>query len=148
QIGTNGGSGTLPTGNADMEGALIFNRGADLTVNSVISGGSAGALSKLDADSQNLGFDPIFVRGAGVGGNGAIVNSGAGQNNALRDVHMQGDTTFGGAGRWDIRETGANLANVQLTTGGQPYNLTKVSTNQVTFVGAVVDSQLNNITIN
>jgi|GEM_PF-832347 len=195
QIGTNGGSGTLPTGNADMEGALIFNRGADLTVNSVISGGSAGALSKLDAnnltlagantftgtvtvasgtlltasgsalgatnngttinsgatldvDGQNLGFEPIFVRGAGVGGNGAIVNSGAGQNNALRDVHMQGDTTFGGAGRWDIRETGANLANVQLTTGGQPYNLTKVSTNQVTFVGAVVDSQLNNITIN
>ena len=102
----------------------------------------------LDVNGQALGFEPIIVKGAGVGNNGAIVNSGAGQNNALRTVTLTGDTTFGGAGRWDIRESTANTQNASLSTGGNAYNLTKVSTNQVSLVGVAVDSQLNNITVN
>src|SRR5581483_6613801 len=46
----------------------------------------------LDVNGQALGFEPIIVKGAGVGNNGAIVNSGAGQNNALRTVTLTGDT--------------------------------------------------------
>ncbi len=74
---------------------------------------------------------------------GAIINSGAQQTNALTNVTLTGDATFGGTGRWDIRGTGAKLS-----TGSNAFNLTKIGTNQVSFVGATIDPALANININ
>src|SRR5262249_31240640 len=108
------------------------------------------------ANALNLGLEPIIVSGSGVGGQGAIINSTPGaipQENATRLITLAGDTTFGGPGqfifgngttqgRWDMRGAGTTLS-----TGGHPYNLTKVGNNQVSFVSVAVDSSLANIDI-
>ncbi len=106
----------------------------------------------LDLNAQSAGNEPIFVQGTGVGGNGAIINTGANATygGSLRYVTMQGDTTVGGnitlgtqdSGRWEIgRVTGAYLA-------GNGYTLTKTGSNNVwlinlgyTNLGAVVVNQ-------
>jgi autotransporter-associated beta strand protein len=189
QIGAGAGTGNLPAGNVACDGSLVFNRGADLTVNGVISG--AGSLTKndaavltlngantftgavlvtqgtlragsgaalgtadsgttissgatLDLNGQSLGAEVITVSGAGVGANGAIINSGADQINALRSVTLAGSTTFGGLGRWDIRLAGGLGA---LNTGGAGYNITKVGPNQFSLVGVTVDGALGNINV-
>ncbi len=119
--------------------------GSTNAVGTTINGGT------LDVNGYILTTEPVTVQGAGVGGNGAIINTGVQQINAVALVTMSGDATFGGAGppggsgwnRWDIRGTGASL-----NTNGQPYNLTKVGGNQVSFVAATVDPALANITIN
>lgn len=111
--------------------------GSNSTVGTQIDGGT------LDINGFNLSTEPISVRGAGVSGNGTIVNGGASQTSALTNVTLTGDTTLGGSGRWDIRGTGATLG-----TGGNSYNLTKTGANQISFVAANVDAALANININ
>jgi fibronectin-binding autotransporter adhesin len=107
------------------------------------SGTTISAGATLDVNGANLGGEPITVAGTGVGNNGAIVNTGASQVNALRNVTLSADTTFGGSGRWDIREnvTGNNDA---ILTGA--FNITKLGTNQVSLVGVTVGS-LGNINV-
>jgi autotransporter-associated beta strand protein len=123
-------SGTLQTGSASALGAT---NGAT----TVASGAT------LDVNGQNLGYEQIIVSGAGVGGNGAIVNSGASQSQALRNVTLQGDTSFGGSARWDIRGAPASLL-----TGGQPYKITKVGANQVSLVAVTnIDPALGDIDV-
>ena len=103
--------------------------------------------------------EQITVQGTGWDGNGAIVNNNisiAGKYNSngignLRYVTLAGNTTFGGttdpllanSGRWDIRGTGATLS-----TGGNPYNLTKTGTNQVTLVNVAADPALADLFVN
>ena len=55
----------------------------------------------------------MTVTGAGVGGLGAIINTGGGQNNALHNVILAGNTTFGGPGRWDIRTNNSRPGRFQ-----------------------------------
>ena len=102
---------------------------------------AAGAT--LDVNAIHLGAEPVTVAGAGVGNNGAIINSAGGQNNALRYVTLAGNTTFGGSGRWDIRSVGGAALN----TGGNSYNLTKVGANQVSLVDVAVDPALGDINV-
>ncbi|MGH7952072.1 MAG: beta strand repeat-containing protein, partial [Limisphaerales bacterium] len=188
QVGTNGGTGTLPAGNVDDEGSVAFDRGANLTVANAFSGagtiteedanvltlsgdssaftgpinvtsgtlkaGSGTALgtadnattisdgATLDVNGQTLTTEPVIVSGAGVGGLGAIINSGADNINALGNVTLAGNTTFGGTGRWDIRGGAGTLS-----TSGQPYTLTKIGTNQVSLVGVNVDGSLGDINV-
>ncbi len=129
-------SGTLvPANNSALgstTGPTIVNSGATLDV-------EAGT-----ANSLNLNVEPIIVSGAGVGGNGAIVNNGAtAQQNALRVVTLAGNTAFGGVSRWDIRGTGATLMS-----GGNPWKITKTGFNQVSLVGVnPIDSTLGDIDI-
>jgi autotransporter-associated beta strand protein len=136
---TNIVAGTLKAGNANALGGTA-------------AGGTFIYGGTLDVNGQNLTTEPITVQGAGVGGNGAIINSGAQQINALKAVTLSGDATFGGTqtppggtgfGRWDIRGTSASLS-----TGGTAYNLTKVGANQVSFVATTVDTALGDININ
>jgi fibronectin-binding autotransporter adhesin len=188
QVGLGAGTGTLPGGNVDDEGNLIFNRGANLTVPNAVSGtgsiakvdtnaltlsgnngaftgpigvtagtlkaGSGNALgtgittiangATLDVNGQALNTTAhVVVSGTGVGGAGAIVNSGADNQNALGDVTLAGDTTFGGTGRWDIR--GGPLT--ELLTSGNAYNLTKTGPNFISLAGVYVDSALANINV-
>src|SRR5262249_13825983 len=107
---------------------------------------SSGAV--LDVNGQNLGAEPVLVQGSGIAGAGAIINSGATQGNALQFVTLQGNTTVGGANRWDIRSADVNdPSQGSLLTGGSAYDLTKVGTNQISLVGLTVDSALRNIDV-
>lgn len=125
---------TVNSTNSTYDGAVLVQQGTlRLGTNSVALGSTNGGTTIADGASLDLAdiqvpHEPVFVTGAGVDGQGAIVNngfSGAVQNN-LTDVTMTGDTTFGAKTgvRWDIR--------VRTGTGpgpglrGNGYNLTKV----------------------
>lgn len=104
----------------------------------------------LDVNTQNLGMEPVSAAGAGVGGAGAIVNNGTGdQQNALRYVTLTGDTTFGGAFRWDIRNPSAATdpaGGTHAFLHGNGHKLTKVGTNTVALI-QVGDTGLGDIEI-
>ncbi|MFZ4766333.1 MAG: beta strand repeat-containing protein, partial [Roseimicrobium sp.] len=116
-------SGTLRAGSANALGSI--------TGGTVIQSGAT-----LDVGGFNLGAEPVSVSGTGVGGNGAILNSGAQQTNALRFVTLTGDTTFAtGTSRWDIRGTGvASTATLDLAG----FKLTKTGTGSIALVSTVI----------
>lgn len=62
---------------------------------------AAGAT--LDLNGQALDAPTVTISGTGVGGLGAIVNTGAQQTNALSMVALAGDTTLNSSNRWDVR---------------------------------------------
>jgi autotransporter-associated beta strand protein len=152
------GTSTLTVSNAnDFAGPVDIYGGKFLAGSTAALGTGAGITTiypgaTLDVNGLNLTTEPVTVSGDGVGGNGAIVNSGLQQISALRQVTLAGDTTFGGgstltnaaAGRWDIRNTGGAAS---LNTGGNPYKLTKVGTNQLSLVAVTVDGGLGDIDI-
>ena len=84
----------------------------------------------LDVNGNVVGARNVSVQGAGPDGtSGAIVSSAiTDQQNAFRYVTLTGNTTFGGSGRWDIRNNGGSA----LTGGG--YTLTKVGSNLIELV--------------
>jgi autotransporter-associated beta strand protein len=99
----------------------------------------------LDVNGQNLGAEPVTVSGSGVSGQGAIVNSGGDQLNALRAVTLAGDTTLGGIARWDIRQADGSAT---LLTAGAAHKITKTGPNQVSLVGlTAVDPAFGDIEI-
>ena len=98
----------------------------------------------LDVNGQNITTEPVIVSGDGVGGSGAIVNSGADQTSALRDVTLTGDVTFGGLNRWDIRNTGGTA---RLNTGGNAFKLTKRGPDAVSLVNVNVDPALADVDV-
>ncbi len=140
---------TLAGGNGSFTGAVQILQGT-------LRAGSASALGSvdigttnisggtLDVNGQQLNTEPITVAGGGVGGLGAIINSGADNINALGNVTLAGDTTFGGSGRWDIR---GGVARLDTTPPSSPYKLTKVGLNQVSLVGVTVDTALSDINV-
>jgi autotransporter-associated beta strand protein len=139
--GTNTYSGTTTIGAgttliAQNNAALGTTAGGTI----ISSGGTLNLGGTLGANTLNLGTEAISVSGAGVGGAGAIVNTGTnGQQNAVRVVSLTGDTTFGGTQRWDIR-------NGTLDGGG--FNLTKVGTNSVFLSGSgQIGTALNSLTV-
>jgi autotransporter-associated beta strand protein len=102
--------GTLKAGNAAALGDAIGQ--------TFVSGGGT-----LDVNGLNLGAEVIKISGSGVGGNGAIINSGAQQLNATRFITLTGDATIGAsANRFDIRANGGgeilDLAGFTLTKTG------------------------------
>jgi len=84
----------------------------------------------LDVNGQNLGAKSVSVAGNGVGGNGAIINTGTAQNSALQSIVLLTNATFGGTTRWDLRAGTVS----SLDCGSQPYSITKVGANQVSLV--------------
>ncbi len=140
-----------PAYNTNYTGAILVSAGtlkpsrrdALGTTNGLLTVASGGT---LDVNGQNLGRKYVTASGAGAGGLGAIYNSAGGQNNALFNVTLAGDTTFGGTGRWDIRGSSVTDAAF-LSAGGNPYNLTKVGSNQVSLVDVAVDDMLGNIDV-
>jgi hypothetical protein len=128
----------------------------DITNNSTLRPASGTALGKntgttmiesgstLDVNGQNNGPKSVTVLGTGVGGLGAIINSGIAQNSALQSIILNGDTRFGGTTRWDLRAGTAS----SLSTSGNAYSITKVGANQISLVSITnVDSALADIDI-
>lgn len=152
---TKQGVGVLTISGANSyTGATFVNSGTLNTLNNAALGATTGATTissgaSLDVNARNLGAEPVLISGTGDAGLGAIVNSGAQALNALRYVTLLGNTTVGGAGRWDIRaapSTGdPSLAG--LSTGGNAYKLTKIGFNQVSLVGVTVDPALGDVEV-
>src|SRR5262249_48006206 len=88
----NSASGTVTNGTYDVGGFAVFNNGNGSLV--------------------------VTAAGSGVGGNGAIINSGTSQTRVLHTVTMTGDTTFGGTGDWDIRNSSGNSSSADAALNG------------------------------
>jgi fibronectin-binding autotransporter adhesin len=151
-----GGTGTLTMGHGNdnlpniYTGPTVITNGI-LKVNTprVLGTASAGTVfatngGTLDLNAQNMGQKQVAMQGAGFNGQGAVINSAGGQNNALMRVTMTGDATVGGTGRFDIRGTPTDTF---LSTGGQPYKLTKVGPAQFSLVNITVDSALGDVDV-
>jgi autotransporter-associated beta strand protein len=125
-------AGTLQTGN----GAALGSTAGGTTV-------EAGAT--LDINGQNLGGEVITISSNGVGGAGALINNGAGQAQALRQVILASDATIGGTGLLGVNNSGGAAS---LSTGNQSFSLTKTGPNQLTFQNfTTFDGSLSNIYI-
>jgi autotransporter-associated beta strand protein len=100
----------------------------------------------LDLNAQSIGPELVIASGAGVSNNGAVVNLGGSQLNALRHLQLSGDATVGGVNRWDVRNYTQNNGWPAATVTGGGYSLIKTGVNQVTFVD-VGDTDLGDIAI-
>ena len=145
---------TLNTTN-DFGGGMLIAGGTLKAGNPYALGGQGGFIilsngATLDVNGFNLGLDTVLVSGAGVSNNGAIVNGGADIFPALALVEMAGDTTIGGAHRWDLRAAGGTTGDpttAGLSTSGGSYNLTKVGLNFFGLCSATVDPALGNVNV-
>lgn len=139
------------TGTATVSGGILQagNGNAFGTAGTVVVTNGA----TLDLDNQGIGNVLVIASGAGVNGNGAIINSvfsAGGDIHALDTVELAGNTTFGGTGRWDIRVNGSQNGLLTTTAGGSesnPYNLTKAGTNLIALVSCDIDPSIGNIDI-
>jgi fibronectin-binding autotransporter adhesin len=119
---------------ANANGAgTSFTVGTNTSPINIASGATLELGAGAAANSLVIGARQVNIAGAGVGGNGAIINSSttAAQQNSLQRVTLTADATVGGAGRFDLRH---NSPVLDLATN----TLTKVGTGQFILVGANV----------
>lgn len=123
-------AGTLRTSSAGALGA------GGVGAETIISSGAT-----VDVNAQALTATEIFnIAGTGVGGNGAIINTGGTQTNALNRVVLTADATFGGTGRWDIR------SGTTPTLDLAGFTLSKTGVNTIALVGTNITN--GNIIVN
>ena len=116
--------------------------GTNATPGTTIAAGATLDVGGFGAANVANGFGamPFSIAGTGVGGAGAIINSGTlAQQNAFQNISLSADATVGGTGRFDIRG-GTPVLNLN------GHTLTKVGTNQFSLVGAAVNS--GNVVVN
>ena len=131
------------TGTVDIQGGTLQTANPQALGSATSTTVENGAT--LDIDGQNLGAAAITASGSGVSGQGAIINSGAADLQAFRTLVLAGDTTIGGSGEIEMNNSGGAAS---LSTGGSPYNLTKVGANILNFQNlATFDTALANIDI-
>jgi autotransporter-associated beta strand protein len=114
---------------------------------------SSGATLEIVANAINLGQEQITISGSGVGGNGALVNNSGSTTfvgpNMARLI-LAGNATVGGSGRFDLRSATTSDSTLgSLSTGGQPYKLTKVGPTGIAFglIGINVDPALGDVEV-
>lgn len=152
------GIGTLTKQNTNtltLSGANTYSGGTTVSAGT-LRVGSASALGSINAGTTiasgatlnvngfNLDAEVVTASGSGVGAAGAVINTGASQNNALQFLTLTGNATLGGSARWDLR--GVNGAGA-LNTGGQPHSLTKTGANTIAVNNVTVDTALGNIAV-
>ena len=154
---TKAGAGKLVLGAANVfSGPVNINAGTvqvndfgalGTGTNTTIASGATLDIGGIAAANVANGFNainlmPFTIAGAGVGGVGAIINSGANaQQNAFQSISLSADASVGGTGRFDIRG-GTNPPVLNLNG----HTLTKIGTNQFSLVGATVSS--GNVVVN
>jgi autotransporter-associated beta strand protein len=117
------GANTFSAGVTNEAGTLIAGNGSafgDTAYETTINSGAT-----LDLGGQDIGAEPVFVSGTGVGGAGAIVNSGV-TAGALNSLTLLGPTTFGGSSMWGVG-AGLTLQGLQANSN----KITKVGPNLV-----------------
>lgn len=124
------GAGTVKAGNASALGA-----GGTGNETIVASGGT------FDVSGQALtNTEIVHIAGPGVGGAGALVNTGGESQNAFNRVVLNGNASVGGSARFDVRP------GVTPTLDLAGFTLTKTGTNQLSLVGTTITP--GNIVIN
>ena len=114
-LAVSGSGTTLLNGSNSFLGAVNLNAGTTKIANSASLGStSGGPVTIASGATLDLGGDTttndaalnfqgrsFVVSGTGVGGLGAIINTGVSQQNAFKNIQLTGDTTFSGF-RFDI----------------------------------------------
>jgi fibronectin-binding autotransporter adhesin len=112
---------------------------------------SNGAVLDIGLNSVDMGTNAITVSGSGQNGAGAIINSSGNAGflvSNFKNLTLAGNTVIGGPGRLDLRATDATIGtDATLSTGGNGYSLTKVSSSQFQLAGVQVDNALGDIDI-
>jgi fibronectin-binding autotransporter adhesin len=139
--GTNtyGGGTSITGGTVQVAGAANttwFGTGAV----AVSNGGTLDIGGVTTSNAVNFGTKQFNISGAGVGGNGVIVNSGLQQINAFENVALTGDATVGGTGNYNIGLNGGTGLDLAGNT------LTKTGTNSVYVSGGTITS--GNVVVN
>ena len=140
-----GGSMLTLSGANTFTGNVVVTNSSTLIVgsSSALGGGSGSIIvangSTLDING-NYGSKPVVVSGSGVGGNGAITDSGGAVYGYTSSVTLSGDTTFAMPNRWD-------LSDATLGTGGNAYNLTLNGSGYFQWNNVAADSALANINL-
>ncbi|HSY18671.1 MAG TPA: autotransporter-associated beta strand repeat-containing protein, partial [Candidatus Acidoferrales bacterium] len=128
-IVTNAVSGNSSIG-PTASGAVIITNGGTLDIENP----TAQALSFTN--TTDSGGKPFFIAGAGVGGNGAIVNNGTvNQQSAIQLLTLTANATIGGPARWDMRVPDGKFQPI-MDLGG--HTLTKNGSNQMSMVSLIV----------
>ncbi|MFM2170497.1 MAG: hypothetical protein RI957_726 [Verrucomicrobiota bacterium] len=141
------GTGTLAintantfTGTTTISGGYVV-LGSDTALGSVNSGTIVSGSGALDIAGRNLATELITISGSGnntINGQnqGALVNFGAQQINAIGRLVLAGDATIGGSNRWDLRNSSPTLDMAGFT-------LTKAGSNIVGLVGVALSNPGN-----
>jgi autotransporter-associated beta strand protein len=138
------GTSTLAISNAnDFTGPVTVNGATLRLANSSALGTSAGGLTvnpgaMLDVGGYSAGLDLVTIAGTGLNNTGAVINSGARSDNAIRLLVLAGDATVGtyGGGRWDVRGAGGSGSFSGLVDLGG-YTLTSIGATQFSIVDSL-----------
>jgi autotransporter-associated beta strand protein len=142
---TKTGAGSLVISNAnDFTGSVIVNGGTLKVGSTTALGATNGGTIIADGATLELNgvslFSPgelITISGAGLNNTGAVINSTADQNNAIRYLSLATNATVATwTNRWDVRGPGGNGS----FSGGlflNGYTLTKLGTNKMSLVDLV-----------
>lgn len=141
------GTNSLAINTANTFSGNVTIRGGVLqVVNATALGSAANVIyvtnnGTLDIDGNGLALEPVIVSGAGANNAGALINSGADQNNAFRNVTLTGDTTVGGTGLIGLR----TIADSDPGLISNGHQLTKVGTGQFNINGGTTVAGLTNV---
>jgi len=131
--GTRVNGGTLKIGNKDALGVPPWGASASFDEVLVGSGGAVDFNGVVDA------VHGYTIAGSGVGGAGALVNTGSaiGNGNAqCSKVRLSADAAFGGTGNWALLTWGYNSTALDL--GG--HTLTKTGTNVIYLCNTTIST--------
>jgi autotransporter-associated beta strand protein len=136
------GAGTLTLGGANTytgsttisSGTLVL--GSAAALGTTAGGTTVASGATLDLGGQTVGAEPLTISGAGVGGNGALVNSSGSPATFAGNINNQ-SFTVGGTG--DINLSGAITINFDLTKIGAG-TLTLSGTTDNTVLGLRVNA--------
>ena len=140
------GSGVLAltANNTNFSGPITITAGtlkagASYALGNAAAGTTVAPGGTLDLNGVALTNEPVAIAGAGVGGAGAVINSGASQINGLFNLSLNSDASIGGPNRWDVRGAGSSI-----TFNG--HGLTKIGAADIHLVQSLVND--GNITNN
>jgi autotransporter-associated beta strand protein len=133
---TLGGANTYTGGVTINGGTLRITNNQALGANgNLITIADGAALDLNGAHSATRDYQAV-IAGSGVGGTGAIVNTGGGQNHGFGSITLTADATIGGSGRWDLRPIVAGTGVLDLAG----HTLTKAGTGLIGLVDSVFTS--------
>lgn len=136
---------TLSGNNTNFDGPILVDNGILRAANTYALGNNNGSTTVADGATLDINGaslynpgDDIIIYGAGVNSTGAVINTGAAQNNAIRSLILSNNASIAAWGnRWDIRgPLGSGSLSGNLNLNG--FTLTKLGSGQNSVVDASV----------